>query len=100
MTDYDARSWEALLQWREGRLTPRTRRALPAGVRARLSKTGQGAKEKFESLPGASQFESLFVKSLGGLADLGARTAMASIRHGAIMEVYRKQGHAVDSIED
>ena len=73
---------------------------LPSAVRDRAVKAGQNAKEKFEALPGAHEFESKFVEALGGLGDFGARTAMASVRDDAIIEAYRKRGHTVDDLGD
>jgi hypothetical protein len=69
-------------------------------MRERAVKVGQTAKEKFEALPGAHEFESKFLEALGGLGDFGARTAMASVRDGAIIEAYRKRGHTVDALDD
>ena len=100
MTPYDHRAWAEIERWREKRLTARTRRVIPQEVRDRLSDAGRRAKEKFDSLPGAGEFEALFVRSSGGLVDLGSRAAMASVREGAILEAFRKRGHEVQVIED
>jgi hypothetical protein len=100
MTPYEEQAWAEIVEWRQDRLTARTRRLLPAAVRERAAKAGQSAKKKFEALPGAHEFESKFLKALGGLGDFGARTAMASVRDGAIVEAYRKGGHTVDDLDD
>ena len=100
MTPYDRRAWAEIEKWREKRLTARTRRLIPQKVRGRLSEAGRGAKARFEGLPGAGEFEALFVKALGGLVDLGSRAAMATVRDGAILEAYRKHGHDVQVIDD
>ncbi len=100
MTPYDERAWAEIVEWRQKRLTARTRRMLPAAVRDRAVKAGENAKEKFEALPGAHEFEARFLEALGGLGDFGARTAMASVRDGAIIEAYRKRGHTVDDLDD
>jgi hypothetical protein len=100
MTPYDDRAWAEIVEWRESRLGARTRRRLPVGVRDRLSGSARNAKAKFEALPGVSEFEEKFLKSLSGLVDLGARTGMASVRDGAIIGAYRKRGYAVDGLED
>jgi EcsC protein family len=100
MTPYDERAWAEIVAWHQDRLSARTRRMLPAAVRERGVKLGRNAKERFEALPGAHAFESTFLEALGGLGDLGARTAMASVRGGAIIEAYRKRGHAVDDLDD
>ena len=100
MVPYDRRAWEEIEKWREKRLTVRTRRALPQELRDKLSDAGRRAKHRFESLPGAGDFEALFVKTLGGVMDLGSRAAMATVREGAILEAYRKRGHDVQVIED
>ncbi len=73
---------------------------LPAAVRNRVAKAGNNAKEKFEAVPGAREFEALFLKALSGLLDLGARTAMASVRDDAIIKAFRKRGHTVDDLTD
>lgn len=100
MTPYEERAWAEIVEWRQDRLTARTRRFLPAAMRDRSVKGGQIAKEKFQTLPGAHEFESRFREALGGLGDLGARTAMASVRDDAIIEAYRKRGHTVDDLDD
>jgi len=100
MTPYDERAWAEIVEWRQDRLAARTRRLVPPAVRARAVKVGQTAKEKFEALPGAHEFESLFLGALSGLGDFGARTAMASVRDDAIIEAYRKRGHTVDDLDD
>lgn len=100
MTPYDERAWAEIAEWRQNRLTARTRRLVPAAVRGRAGKVVHNAKEKFETLPGAQAFEAKFQEALGGLGDFGARTAMASVRDGAIIEAYRKRGHAVDDLDD
>lgn len=99
MTSYDERAWAGIVEWRQDRLTARTRRMLPPAVRERAVKLGRKAQEKFEALPGASAFESVFLESLGGLGDFGARTAMASVRNGAIIEAYRRRGHSVHDLD-
>jgi EcsC protein family len=100
MMPYDRRAWAEIERWREKRLTGRARRVIPQKVRDRVSEAGGIAKDKFESLPGADEFETLFVKALGGLVDLGSRAAMASVRDGAILEAYRKRGHDTQAIDD
>lgn len=100
MTPYEERAWAEIVEWRHDRLTARTRRVLPAAVRDRAVKAGHNAKDKFEALPGAQAFEDRFLEALGGLGDFGARTAMASVRDGAIIEAYRKRGHTVDDLDD
>jgi hypothetical protein len=100
MTPYEQRAWAEIVEWRENRLTARTRRLLPAAVRERAVKVRQNAKAKVEALPGAHEFESRFLEALGGLGDFGALTAMASVRDDAIVEAYRKRGHTVDHLDD
>lgn len=100
MTPYDRRAWAEIERWREKRLVARTRRVIPQKVRDRVSGAGRSAKERFDSLRGAGEFEALFVKALGGLVDLGSRAAMATVRDSAILEAFRKRGHDVQDIED
>ncbi len=100
MAPYDRRSWAEIEKWREKRLTARAWRVLPQEWRDKLSEAGRRAKQRFESLPGAGEFEALFVRALGGLMDFGARASMATVREGAILEAYRKHGHDVRVIED
>ena len=99
MTPYDRRAWAEVEKWREQRLTARARRVLPEKVRGRLSDTGNRAKGKIDALPGVGEFEKLFAKSLGSLMDLGSRTAMATVREGAVLKAYRKRGHEVYALE-
>lgn len=68
--------------------------------RAKLSDVSRSAKEGLESLPGADQFEAIFVRALGGLVDLGSRAAMATVRRDAILVAFRKRGHEVQEIRD
>lgn len=100
MTPYDSRAWTEIEQWRDNRLTARTRQFIPARIRTKVSDAGENARAKFGSLPGAERFEELFINALGGLVDLGSRTAMASVRDGAIIAAYKKHGHDVGSIDD
>jgi hypothetical protein len=100
MTPYEERAWDEIVQWRQDRLTVRTRRLVPAAVRDRAAKAGESAKAKFEGLPGVSEFEARFLKALSGLGDFGARSAMASVRDSAIIGAYRKRGHTVDDLDD
>ncbi|WP_199443405.1 EcsC family protein [Umezawaea beigongshangensis] len=96
MSDYDAEAWRAL----NDRPERTSKQLLPAGLRARLSRTADSAKEKFESLPGAGRFEEMLTDALRGLTDLGARAARASLRRDAVLGAYRKRGHAVESLDD
>ena len=99
MTPYEERAWAEIVEWRRSRLTASTRRVIPVAVRDRAARVRKNAKETFETLPGAHGLESRFVGAVSGLGDLGARTAMASVRSDAIVEAYRKRGHAVDDLE-
>jgi hypothetical protein len=100
MTPYDRRAWAEIEKWRASRLGARSRSLVPGRVRSRMTGTAQGAKARFDSLPGADKFESLFVSSLGGLLDVGSRAAMASVRDKAVVKAFKKQGHDIVSIED
>lgn len=100
LTPYDSRAWTEIEKWRDSQLTARTRHFIPARIRAKVSDAGENAKAKFESLPGSDRFEALFINALGGLVDLGSRTAMASVRDGAIIAAYKKHGHDVETIDD
>lgn len=100
MTPYDSRAWAEIEKWRDNQLTARTRHFVPARIRTKVSGAGENAKAKFESLPGSERFEQLFVNALGGLVDFGSRTAMASVRDGAIIAAYKKHGHEVETIDD
>jgi hypothetical protein len=101
MTPYDQRAWAEIERWRASRLSTKARTLVPANIRDMMSRTTQGAKARFESLPGAEAFESLFVKALGGgLLELGSRAAMASVRDDAILKAYRKHGYDVVGLDD
>jgi hypothetical protein len=71
MTPYEERAWAEIVEWRENRLTARTRRMIPAAVRDRAAKAGRNAKAKVEALPAAHEFEAFFLKALGGLGTSG-----------------------------
>ncbi|WP_406832824.1 EcsC family protein [Pedococcus sp. KACC 23699] len=100
MVPYDQRAWSEVEQWRQSRLTSKASRVVPVRVRDRIAGTARVAKGRLGSLPGASEFEHVFTKALGGLLDLSATAARASVRQSAVVEGYRKRGFAVDSIED
>lgn len=100
MTPYDASAWAETEEWRHGRLSASGRRLVPGQIRAWFASGGRVAKEKFASLPGAAEFEAIFLKTLDGLMDLGSRAAMASVRDGAIIEAFKRRGHDVEDIED
>ncbi|GAA1554616.1 hypothetical protein GCM10009789_05040 [Kribbella sancticallisti] len=100
MTPYDRDAWAEVEMWRRRRLESQTRHLLPETLRRRMSKAGQIARARFESIPGAAEFEASFVKALGGLLDFGSRAAMATVGHEAIVEAYRKRGHEVADIDD
>lgn len=100
MAPYDRRAWAEIEKWREKRLTAQTRRVLPQEWRDKVSGTARRAKQRFDSLPGVSEFEALFLRASAGLMDLGSRAAMATVREKAILEAYRKRGHDVQVIED
>jgi hypothetical protein len=100
MTAYDQRAWDEIVKWREKRLSVRARRVIPKKIRDGVHGAGRSAKDKIDSLPGAAGFEELFVKALGGLVDFGSRAAMATVRHGAILEAFNKRGHEVEAIHD
>src|SRR5215210_6348027 len=95
MEPYDGRAWAEIEKWREGRLTARGRRLVPGKVRAGAAAVLRAGREKFDSLPGAENFEALFRKALGGLIDLGSRAAMASVGEKAIVKAFQKRGHDV-----
>lgn len=96
MSEYDGEAWDAIMAREQ-----RTERSLvPAVVRDRLRRTGEVAKSRIDSIPGAEQFQSLLMKALGGFTDLGSRAARASVRSGAVLKAYQKRGHAVERVED
>lgn len=100
LSPYDQCAWDEIERWREGRLAARAGRIVPTRVRQRFSGAVRSAKERLEDLPGASEFEALFNSALGGLLDLSARAARASVRQGAIVEAFRKRGYDVQVIDD
>lgn len=78
MTPYEARAWAELVEWRENRLTARTRRILPPAARERLSSAGRGAKAKFAALPDERLF-ALAVLGMGTAAEAGKAAAYIEI---------------------
>lgn len=100
MSPYDAAAWDGVNDWKRRRFEQPSRRLVPEKVRARLSRAGIAAKERFDSLPGADRFETVLVDALRGLTDLGSRAAQASIRREAIIKAYQKRGHPVTSLGD
>ena len=100
MQQYDGRAWAGIEQWRAKRLSARTRRVVPQRVRGRIRDIGQAVKGGVEAVPGAADFEKIFLKALEGLLSLGARAAVATVPKGSIIGAYRKRGHTVDDLED
>ena len=96
MSPYDQKAWDAIERWREKKLSNRARKLIPARVRDGLQGAGRRAKEQFDALPKAAEFESLFLSAVGGAVDFGSRVAIATIREGRILESFREAGHAVD----
>jgi hypothetical protein len=58
------------------------------------------AKDKFDALPRAAQFEEHLLSAMGGAVDFGSRVATASIRQGRILDTFREQGHDVEVLSD
>jgi hypothetical protein len=97
---HDAEAFEDVEDWKRRRLWTEGPRRAPVRLRDRLSRAGEAARHRLESLPGADRFETLFLDALRGLTDLGARAAHASIRREAILAAYRKRGHDVRTLRD
>ena len=100
MTPYDQQAWAEIERWRERKLSNRTRRLIPSQVRDGLSGTGRWAKERFDSIPNAAEFEQAFIGAVGGLTDFGSRVAAATIRDERILEAFRSKDHKVEEIAD
>lgn len=100
ISQYDAASWADLARWKHRRFERESWHLLPRGVRRGMSRAAGATKDQFEKLPGAQNFEALFVDALRGLSDAAARTARASVRRGALVEAYRKRGHDVTDLDD
>lgn len=62
MSPYDRAAWDDLELWRTKRMTAAERHLLPRKARDALLRTRQGAKEKFDDLPGASLFSETFAR--------------------------------------
>src|SRR5438270_320567 len=89
LTKYEQSAWDELQQWRSGRLATRTRRRLPPAVRDRIGELGAKARSGVEAVPGAAEFEKIFLKALEGLLGLGSRGAIATVPRAAIVDAYR-----------
>ena len=100
MTPYDARAWAEIETWRADRLASRTRLRIPVQVRDAAAGAGRRARKAAEQIPGFSDFEIVFRRSLGGLLDLGARGATATLRESSIVTAYQAQGHHVTELDD
>lgn len=100
MTPYDQKAWEAIERWREKKLSHRARKLIPARFRDGVQTVGRKAKDGFDALPKAEQFEQLFLNAIGGAVDFGSRIAAATIREGRILEAFRKRGHDVEVLSD
>jgi hypothetical protein len=100
MISYDRRAWAEIEKWRAKRLAECTRRVVPQGLRDRLTDVAHDAKDRFEALPGAADFEKVFLQALQGVVELGSRAAIATAPKDAIIEAYRERGHTVDDLGD
>jgi len=100
MTLYDHEAWVAVEQWRQKKLSRRARKLIPARLRDGVQSVGRNAKDRFDALPKAEQFELLFLSAIGGAVDFGSRVATATIREGRILEAFRERGHDVGELCD
>jgi len=96
----DQASRADLQRWKERRLQRQPQRLVLESWRERVSEAGAAARERLEALPGADQFEQVFLGAVQGLAGLGSRIAMASVRDGAVVRAYQKRGYPVQSLTD
>jgi hypothetical protein len=100
MSDYDKSAWENLERWSTQRLSARARHLVPKGARDRLARTSGMAQQRFEDLPGATQFIDLFTQALDGFSALVGKAAEASLHRQAIAAAYRKHGCHVAELAD
>lgn len=100
MTPYDQKSWAEIERWRDRKLSSRTRRLVPSRVRDGAAGAGRWAKDRFDRIPNAAEFEQAFIGAMGGLIDFGSRVAAASIREERIIEAFRAKDHNVQEIAD
>ena len=100
MSPYDQKAWAAVEQWRGKKLSNRTRKLIPSRVHDGLQGAGKRAKNRFDALPRAAQFEELFLSAVGGAVDFGSRVATATVRDARILDTFREQGHDVDVLSD
>jgi hypothetical protein len=100
MTPYDRKAWTEIERWRERKLSNRTRRVVPPKVRDGLAGAGRRAKDRFDTLPKAAQFEETFISAMGGTVDFGSRIAAATIRDHRIVEAFNTDEHRVEDIAD
>lgn len=96
MTADDRAAWQAIQEWKADRLGARE-----AGwwtrTTGRLATTTGDAVAR---VPGATRAGRAVIDGLAQLIDLGAGTAAASVRTGAVLEGYRAAGHDVDELSD
>jgi hypothetical protein len=100
MERYDAAAWQRIEEWRDRRLSRRSRRVRPKSWQKRVTSAGDQAKERLQSLSGAKRFEDDFLAALDGLAGFGSRVAMASVRKDAVVRAYQKRGYSVEALAD
>jgi hypothetical protein len=100
MTAYDVDAWRGVERWKERRIRRQARQLLPGRWRERLADAGTTAKERFQRLPAAGQFEQAFAGALEGVAGFGSRVAMASVRDSAVISAYQKRGYPVTVLTD
>lgn len=104
MTPEDARYWRAIQEWKAKKLHAGARQLAPASWRAAASRASDKTREKVsaarEKIPGGDRFAELLSEALRGLTEAGARAGAASVRKQAVIEGYRKRGHAIDEIAD
>jgi hypothetical protein len=98
MPPYEAAAWEEIARWKQRRFEKESRRLVPAAWRERATRAAHAAKDRFEALPGAETFESLFGDAVEGLLDFGARAARASVRREAVVRAYQKRAYEVSSL--
>ena len=100
MSDYDRRSWEALVRARQRSLARGPRRFIPTSVRAGASRAGSDVARRAKALPRADQVQQAVTAALeGGTAGL-ARLANGSLSTRKIIGDYRDAGHAIEMVSD
>lgn len=99
MSDYEARAWKALLDWREEQLSKRERR-LPAPIRHGADRAKRLAAQGWDKVPGNDMIQEGLFKAVEGLHEGVTDVAIRTLKQDAIIQSYASAGHPIEALDE